>query len=341
MNKLTKMIVAASAILPLATMAVPENLVDLTTSSAGCIAQASGSHKNYPAYKAFDNGSKTDDEPRWLATKAANMYVTYKFKVATVVNGIGIFLPTLNYSCGDRAPNTWTFSGSNDGETWTTLDTQSGETGWTDGEFRYYQFVNSNSYLYYKFDCTANNGATDYMQVQEIEFYGPEQVLPVFTDLTTSSAGSVTGYSTVYVGNYIGNKAFDNAKNLSDDGSRFLARYNADGMYVIYKFNTATAVNGIGIQLPFDGGGSYPERAPNTWTFSGSNDGETWTTLDTRTGETGWSKGEFRHYKFRARMPFEYYKFNCTALNGSTECMQISELEFYYIIPSGFMIIVR
>ena len=59
------------------------------------------------------------------------------------------------------------------------------------------------------------------MQVQEIEFYGPEQVLPVFTDLTTSSAGSVTGYSTVYANkNYNGNKAFDNAKNLSDDGSR-------------------------------------------------------------------------------------------------------------------------
>ena len=319
-----------------ATTPVPEGLVDLTTASAGCFAAYySTSHKSYPVDRAFDNGSKTADGSRWLATVADNIYVTYKFKVATVVDGIGILIPH-SLNCETRAPKDWTFSGSNDGETWTTLDTQSDETGWSDNEFRYYHFVNSDSYLYYKFNCTANNGATDYMQVQEIEFYGPEQVLPVFTDLTTSSAGSVTGYSTVYANkNYNGNKAFDNAKNLSDDGSRFLATYNTSGMYVTYKFNEATAVNGIGIQLPFGGGGSYPERAPNTWTFSGSNDGETWTTLDTRTGETGWVKGEFRHYEFRARMPFQYYKFNCTALNGSTACMQIIELEFYYSEPDG------
>jgi len=215
------MVFACRTAFAAATTPVPEGLVDLTTASAGCFAAYySTSHKSYPVDRAFDNGSKTADGSRWLATVADNIYVTYKFKVATVVDGIGIFLPTLNYNCGDRAPNTWTFSGSNDGETWTTLDTQSGETGWTDGEFRYYQFVNSDAYLYYKFDCTANNGATDYMQVQEIEFYGPEQVLPVFTDLTTSSAGSVTGYSTVYANkNYNGNKAFDNAKNLSDDGA--------------------------------------------------------------------------------------------------------------------------
>ena len=326
---------AARTAFAAATTPVPEGLVDLTTASAGWVFSYSTTYTGkYYGSKAFDNGSKSADGSRWLATKADNMYVTYKFKVATVVNGIGIFLPTLNYNCGVRAPNTWTFSGSNDGETWTTLDTQSGETGWTDGQSRYYQFSNSDEYLYYKFDCTANNGATDCMQIQEIEFYGPEQDLPVFTDLTTSSSGSVSGYSTIFKG-YAASRAFDNVADLYDGNSRWLATYNTGGMYLIYKFNTATAVNGIGILLPSGGGGSYPERAPNTWTFSGSNDGETWTTLDTRTGETGWSKGEFRHYEFRARMPFMYYKFNCTALNGNTECLQVSELEFYFTEPDG------
>ena len=330
---------AARTAFAAATTPVPDGLVDLTTSSAGCFAQSSGTHSSYPGYKAFDNGSKTSEGSRWLATVAANMYVTYKFKVATVVNGIGILIPP-SLNCETRAPKNWTFSGSNDGENWTTLDTQSDETGWADNEFRYYYFANSDSYLYYKFNCTANNGATDYMQVQEIEFYGPEQDLPVFTDLTTSSAtssaGSVTEYTTAYANNnYNGTKAFDNGVNLSDPLSRFLANYNTGGMYVTYKFKLATAVNGIGIQLPFDGGDDYSSRAPKTWTFSGSNDGKTWTTLDTRTDETGWSKGEFRHYEFRALMPFQYYKFNCTALNGSTACMQIIELEFYYSEPDG------
>ena len=320
-----------------ATTPVPEGLVDLTTASAGWVFSYSTTYTGkYFGAKAFDNdiGSNTPETLRWLAKKADNMYVIYRFRVAAVVNGIGILIPTGNLNQETRAPKDWTFSGSNDGETWTTLDTQSGETGWSDNEFRYYQFSNTTKYLYYKFNCTANNGNSDCMQIQEIEFYGPEEVTPDFVPLATSSLGSVSGYSTIYKG-YVASRAFNNLTDLHNGDDRWLPSYNTSGMYVIYKFNTATAVNGIGILLPSGGGGSYPERAPNTWTFSGSNDGVSWTTLDMRTGETGWTAGEYRHYEFRARIPFTYYKFNCTALNGDTTCMQISELEFYYSEPDG------
>ena len=71
-----------------------------------------------------------------------------------------------------RSPKAWTFYGSNDGETWTALDTRSNETGWASAcEARDYSFDNDTAYLYYKYDCTALNGATDYLQVWELEFY--------------------------------------------------------------------------------------------------------------------------------------------------------------------------
>ena len=38
------------------------------------------------------------------------------------------------------------------------------------------------------------------------------------------------------------------------------------------------------------------DGTPAAWTLEGSNDGVSWTVLDTVTGETGWSNGEQRAY---------------------------------------------
>ena len=60
--------------------------------------------------------------------------------------------------------------GSNDNSSWDTLDTQTNETGWEQGDSRYYTFANTKAYQYYKFNCTDVNGGS-YLQVQELEFY--------------------------------------------------------------------------------------------------------------------------------------------------------------------------
>ena len=324
----------------------PAILVDLTTDNAGGAVQWSArypNNNNYLGPKAFDNGRYynavgTVDGSRWLAAyNTTGMYIIYKFKVATAVDAIGVFLPQSGGGkYGERAPRDWTFSGSNDNATWTVLDTQTGETDWSSGEVRYYKFTNRTKYLYYKFNCTANNGATDAMQILELEFYDSTGALPSehFEDLTTDGAGSVTSYSTRYSSNtYIGTKAFDNGSGntaTSQSDSRWLAAYDTSGMYVIYKFNAPTVVDGLGIMLPASGGGYYNTRAPNSWTLLGSNDTSTaWTVLDSRTGETGWTQGEFRNYTFNNSEAYQYYKFNCTANNGATDCLQILELEFY------------
>src|SRR5258708_16808841 len=39
-----------------------------------------------------------------------------------------------------------------------------------------------------------------------------------------------------------------------------------------------------------------PNRAPKTWTMQGSNNGTTWTTVDTQTNETSWVNGQVRSY---------------------------------------------
>ena len=155
----------------------------------------------------------------------------------------------------------------------------------------------------------------------------PEGV--VLTDLTTTTSGSVPSASATPAG-YPASKAFDG--NKSNTNGRWLSNKDSH-MYVIYRFNDATAVNAIRIWSgdPNTGGSSNQARAPKAWTFSGSNDGSTWVPLDEQTSETGWSSGGSRYYQFANNTAYEYYKYDCTELNGGTDYLQIWELEFYHV----------
>lgn len=152
----------------------------------------------------------------------------------------------------------------------------------------------------------------------------------ILVPLTTATSGALCTNSTTHA-QYGAEGAFDD--NRSDTNGRWLAT-KADHMFVVWKFNAATAVNMFRVWNGSDTAGGYASasRAPKAWTFCGSNDGENWTALDTRTGETGWSaSSESRLYSFANDTAYLYYKFDCTALNGASDYLQIWELEFYYV----------
>ena len=156
----------------------------------------------------------------------------------------------------------------------------------------------------------------------------------IFVPLTTADSGAVATNSATHA-QYGANGAFDD--NRSDTNGRWLST-KADHMFVVWKFNEATAVNMLQVWNGSDSAGGYASasRAPKAWTFSGSNDGENWTALDTRSNETGWSaSGESRMYSFGNGTAYLYYKFDCTALNGESDYLQIWELEFYYVEDGG------
>lgn len=173
----------AAIVLPLGVFAAastpPTSLIDLTTNgsrpsgsvSSGDYSTIYNNPNQYNGTKAFNGIKNTNSADRWLAKKADNMWVVYTFNTATVVDSILVKLPGSGYSASARAPKDWTFQGSNDKSAWDVLDTQTGETDWSDSDFRYYKFDNTAAYKYYKFNCTANNGDGNCMQVLELEFY--------------------------------------------------------------------------------------------------------------------------------------------------------------------------
>lgn len=65
---------------------------------------------------------------------------------------------------------------------------------------------------------------------------------------------------------------------------------------------------------------------PRDWTFEGSNNGSSWTTLDTRTAQTGWTVT--RNFTFSNTTAYRYYRINISANNGATQ-MQFGELAMF------------
>lgn len=61
-----------------------------------------------------------------------------------------------------------------------------------------------------------------------------------------------------------------------------------------------------------------PERDPKAWTLQGSNDGSSWTTLDTKTGQTFSSRGQVRDFSISNSTSYTRYRLSITENNGQT-----------------------
>lgn len=66
------------------------------------------------------------------------------------------------------------------------------------------------------------------------------------------------------------------------------------------------------------GSNTTGNRSPKSFTIQGSNDGSTWTTIDTRSSETGWSIAEHRLYKTTNTAAYSKYRIYITANNGDS-----------------------
>lgn len=78
---------------------------------------------------------------------------------------------------------------------------------------------------------------------------------------------------------------------------------------------------------------AYPERNPVTWKVSGSNDRETWTTIDEQKNNRSLPAEGLQEYRFKpngagAKDKFRYYRFEFSKMAGGTR-IQLSEIYLY------------
>ncbi len=123
-------------------------------------------------------GSPTGEEPpkgldntvatKWLAFIPQGTYYGFRF-----ANGqkqaVNAYTITSANDAPERDPYSWTLSGSNDGVNYTVVDTRTAQDFAGRFETRLYQFNNSTSYEYYKFDFLTEYGATGQNQPNSIQ----------------------------------------------------------------------------------------------------------------------------------------------------------------------------
>ncbi|MFJ8198262.1 ThuA domain-containing protein [Streptomyces sp. NPDC096152] len=99
--------------------------------------------------------------------------------------------------------------------------------------------------------------------------------------------------------------------------------------WVTAKMDHAVAV----AQYALTSANDYPGRDPKDWNLQGSQDGNTWKTLDTQTGQNFPDRFETKQYKFANTTAYQYYRLNVTA-NSGEPLTQLAELRLFGADPA-------
>jgi hypothetical protein len=137
--------------------------------------------------------------------------------------------------------------------------------------------------------------------------YSTTNIIPTMTSNTAPSgtASASTTWSTVFPWD-----AFAPAQ------SGWITNAVTTG-WLQYQFPSAQTVLAYSI-IPWSAD-TFPTRSPSAWTFQGSNDGSTWTTLDTRSNYTNaWVQNAAVYFTVPTSGSYLYYRLNITANGGDT-----------------------
>ena len=91
---------------------------------------------------------------------------------------------------------------------------------------------------------------------------------------------------------------------------------------VTYELDEATAVTAYALSSANDA----PGRDPRAWTLEGSQDGQTWTTLDSRTNQTFSERFQTRGYTVSSPGEYRFFRLDITSNSGS-DGTQLAELQ--------------
>jgi hypothetical protein len=168
----------------LSTNAVPTMTGPITPSGEASASSTyiSTSTGIYHAWKAF-NKVKNKGEMCWAPPSGTTRgWIQYRF---SSYKSIHLYRLYAQYTApAGRAPKDWTLQGSNNGVDFVIIDTRADVTGWATDGVVYKEFVVPvpQEFLFYRLDITANNGATDYVTIQEWEMF--ETTLTETTPIT-------------------------------------------------------------------------------------------------------------------------------------------------------------
>ncbi|POX45510.1 alpha-mannosidase [Streptomyces sp. Ru71] len=124
-----------------------------------------------------------------------------------------------------RDPKDWTLKGSTDGKDWKTLDTRAGESFGERFQTKTYDLAEPAEYAHFRLEVTRNNGASDILQLADVQFSTGAADGPVPRDMLSLVDRGPSGSPTAKAGaGFTGKRAL-----------RYAGRHTADGR--AYSYN--------------------------------------------------------------------------------------------------------
>ena len=154
-------------------------------------------------------------------------------------------------------------------------------------------------------------------------------------NLVTNVGGSASSDTKCLNSEYGVAKAFDGK--FYSDGTRWIGQGSTFPQRAVWTFPEATVVDTVRI---YNANSRGAKQSPSDFTIAGSNDGTTWTTLDSESDVTGWSNNQFRTFGFENATPYSKYRLEVTAVQDMTGSegnrLTITEIELYRVNQASF-----
>jgi len=90
--------------------------------------------------------------------------------------------------------------------------------------------------------------------------------------------------------------------------------------WLVYETSVPVVIRKYALTSANDADG----RDPQNWTVQGSTDGTTWTTLDTRTGQSFETRFQTKEFSFTNETPYKFFKLDIT-LNHGENIVQLAD----------------
>lgn len=144
----------------------------------------------------------------------------------------------------------------------------------------------------------------------------PEGLVDLTAPDGTFTHDATTGVATM--------KPFNDATSDGDTNNRVCVQQKH--FSITYEFPSNAMVNAYSIKAMTIN--SYAERAPQEWKLFASSDKASWTQIDYRRWEIGWTSGELRYHTCANTKHYKYYKIEFLNNNGDAYT-QFARLEYY------------
>lgn len=241
-------------------------------------------------------------------------WIKYELTTPGIAN-----LLELNFTSTNTQANWFKLEGSNDDATWDLLLERQYQTNqlFNNGyRILYVHFQNETEYKFYKLTCIATNDSGDNWDLTGFKLFSKRKIegkfnfyrgVPKLTE--ASQDGYEVSASSACDGGHAAKYAFDD-----NTQTRWATSSGAGDLWLKVKLPNPAVFNAAKIAPRGD---NYLDQAPKNFEIQGSDDGETWNTLLSRTDEAWTTLGELRLFKFENETPYLYYRLFITANQGS------------------------